>query len=264
MALLPPALVAGVFLVACLTALAFMIYTAWRGSKPSGFFMEAVADRYDLDFPETEIDGYYDLKDKLQAQVEAEAPPGALVEGPDGAPALWAHRLPQEERLGLHQALMRRLVKDIERLDKVQRDKPGTWKLWQKKLVSEEYWNSIIEAEKQIGEEVDFCLAEADELEPGWREHIFQQAVQIWRMEKGHVIEKQMQKKAVQQVKKEKVKEVRRAVTEVKVAAEEKIRQEKNAEKAMEKLLREEELAEKAAAKKAKEKAAAKPKAKKK
>lgn len=261
MALLPPAVVAGLFLVAALTAVAFLAFIAWRGSKQSEFFDEAVAERYDLDLPENEINAFYDLKDKLQAQVGmADAP----AEDAEDAPLLWAHKLSQDERMSLQQALMRRLVKDIERLDKVQRDKPGNWKLWRGKLVSERFWASLCDAERLIGEEIDACLAEADEIQPGWREHIFQQAVQVWRMEKQHVVEKKVQKKAVEQQKKQKEKEERRKVVEVKLAEEDKIRQERAAEKAMEKLLREEESASKKDKKKVQEKAGAKAKPKKK
>lgn len=260
MAVLPPELVAGCFLVAGLAAVAFMVYTAWSGSKPSPFYTEAVSEMYELELPENEIDSFYDMKDALQAKVGVEAD----AVGPDGTPLPWAHQLPPEEKLGLQQALMRRLVKGIERLDQVQRDKPGNWKLWRGKLVSERFWASLCEAERVIGEEIDICLSEAEELEPGWREHIFQQAVHIWRMEKNQQLEKKEQKKAVVQEKKAVVKEARRAIVEVKQAEEAKIREERNAEKMMEKLLREEEAAAKKDKKKGQDKVAAKPKAKKK
>lgn len=254
MAVLPPAIVAGCFIVAVVTALAAMAYVIWRGEKPSGFFSEAVAERYVMELPEAEINAYFDLKEKLQAQVGVE-------DAPDGGIMPWAHKLAQDEKLPLQQALMRRLVKGIERLDQVQKDKPGNWKLWRGKLVSENFWNSLVDAERVIGEEIDSCLGEADELEPGWREHIFPQAVQIWRMEKQHVMEKKVHKKAVVQEKKQVLKDERKKVVDVRLAEEDKIRQEKLAEKMMEKLLREEEMESK---KDKKAKSAAKPKAKKK
>jgi len=260
---LPPAIVAGCFLVAALVAAVVMVYIAWRGSKPTPFYSEAVSERYLLELPDAEIDAYYELKDRLQQQVGVEDTP---AEGPgaDAPAAPWAHKLSPEERHSLQQALMRRLVRTIERLDRVQSDKPGNGRLWAKKLVSEQFWASLCDAERLVGEEVDSCLAEADDIEPGWREHIFHQAVQIWRMEKQHVTDKKDAKKAVVQVKKQKEKEVRRAVVEVKQAEEEKVRQERLAEKMMEKLLKEEESANKKDKSKCKEKAAAKPKAKKK
>merc|ERR1711920_1081388 len=110
--------------------------------------------------------------------------------------------VPPEERMGLKQALMKRLVACIDPLDQVQRDKPGNWKLWRGKLVSERYWGSLCDAERLVSEEIDSCTAEAEELEPGWREHIFPQAVQIWRRQKQFEMEKRDQKKAVEHEKK--------------------------------------------------------------
>lgn len=248
--------------MAVLVALAVMVYIAWRGSKGSDFFAEAVSERYLLELPEAETDLYYELKDRFQQQVgfNADAP----AEGPDGAPVRWAHKLAPEERHLLQQALMKRLVKTIQQLDRVQTDKPGNWKLWRGKLVSEHFWASLCDAERVVGEEIDCCLAESDELEPGWREHIFHQAVQIWRMERQQLVEKKDAKKAVVQEKKNKKQEVTRAVVEEKQAAEALLKQERLAEKAMEKLLREEESNSKKDKSKGKEKAAAKPKAKKK
>jgi hypothetical protein len=264
MAVLPPALVAGCFAVAVLAALAVMVYIAWRGSKPSSFYAEAVAATYDLLLPESEINGYYDLKDKLQRQLQAssDAPTG---DAEDGASS-WAKQLSAEDKLSLQQALMKRLVKTIDRLDQVQRDKPGNWKLWREKLVSERFWSSLCDAEKMVGEEIDSCMAEAQELEPGWQEHIFQQAVQYWRMGKQADAEKKVLKKAVVHEKKQKEKDERRKVVEEKLAEEEKLRQERLAEKAMEKLLKEEESmsSSKKDKAKAKEKSAPKAKAKKK
>jgi len=257
MAVLPPTLVAGCFLVAASISLAVIIYIAWRGSKSSEFFSEALPDMYELELPDAEINMYYDMKDRLQTQVGAEF-------GADGVAAPWAHKLQADERLSLQQALMRRLVKDIERLDQVQKDKPGNWKMWRGKLITEHFWASLCDMERLVSEEVDSCLAEAEELEPGWRDHIFQQAVQFYRMDQQHQVEKKEVKKAAEKEKKNKVKEARAVITDVKKVEEDKIREEKAAEKAMEKLLREEENAAKKDKAKGKEKAAAKPKAKKK
>lgn len=253
---IPPAIVAGVFLVAALIAAVVMVYVAWRGSKATDFYSEVVSERYALELPEAEIDTFYELKDRLQALVGAEdAPPEGSSDAP---PVPWAHRLPNEDRQALAEALMRRLVRTINCLDRVQSDKPGNYKLWQKKLVSEHFWASLVDAERLIGEEVDSCMAEADEIQLGWREHIFHQAVQQWRREKQLAVEKKDAKKAVIAVKKEKVKEVRRVVVQAKQAEEDIVRQEKLAEKMMEKLLREEENA----SKKDKDKSKGKEKAK--
>jgi len=247
------------FLVAVVAAILLMAYIAWRGSKPSDFFLEAVQTTYGLELPEAEIDAYYDLKDRLKEQHSA-PPEAAAPDDPGngtapGAPALWVQRLPPEEHQNLQRALMRRLVANMDKLDQVHNDKPGNWKLWRAKLVSERYWMSLCEAERLVSEEINSCVAEADELNPGWHEHIFQQALHYWTMGKQQDMEKRMQKKAVEQGKKEKEKEVKRKEVEERKKEEDKQRQERLAEKAMEKLLREEE--QKAASAKSKAKAGA-------
>jgi len=251
-----------------------MVYIAWRGSKPSDFFTEAVTETYNLELPETYINGFYDLKDSLRKRHGGEAENGTSAASAEvselhgGRPPRepWIEKLSPQERTLLQNALMQRLVKSIDRLDQVQRDKPGNWKLWRGKLVSERYWASLCDAERLVGEEIDSCLFEADELEPGWRDIFFQQAVQIYRIEKQRERDKKDMKKEVEKQKKQKEKEERRKVVEEREKVEEKIRQERLAEKAMEKLLREEEeMAKKESKVKAKGKAvAAKPKAKKK
>merc|ERR1712013_449354 len=65
---MPPVVVASVFLLVVLGSLALMAYVAWRGSKPSPFFLDAVKERYDLELSEADIEAYYDLKDKLHRQ----------------------------------------------------------------------------------------------------------------------------------------------------------------------------------------------------
>mmetsp|Transcript_112652 Transcript_112652/g.351212 ORF Transcript_112652/g.351212 Transcript_112652/m.351212 type:complete len:273 (-) Transcript_112652:7-825(-) len=263
---LPAVLVIGGFLLAVATALALMAYLAWRGSKPSDFFLDAVQTTYDLQLPEAEIDAYYEIRDRLQrqhapasAQAEATAVADGSGEGEEVVDMSWFQKVPPEERQVLQMALMRRLVCCIDRLDQVQRDKPGNWKLWRGKLVSERYWGSLCDAEKLVSDEIDACVAEAELLEPGWRQHIFPQALQFWRMQKQQDVDKKEHKKEVKNEKKEKEREEKRKVMEEKQKEEDKLKQERLAEKAMEKLLREEE---KAASAKAKSKAKAKADAK--
>jgi len=267
---LPPAFVAAVFVVAVIAALAMMAYISWNGSKPSAFFMETVVETYDLQLATTEINAYYDLKERLQrkflAGQEQEASDSAVNnEGNQVSPEeLWAQNMSDDERKVLQQALMRRLVGCIGKLDQVQRDKPGNWKLWRGKLVSEKYWDSLLDAEKLVSEEIDCCINEANEIAPGWGEHIFPQGVQCWRVQKGREMEKKSQKKAVVQQKKQKEKELKRKEVEERMKEEDKQRQEKLAEKAMQSLLMDEEKSTKTKARAKAPLSGSKPKAKKK
>mmetsp|Transcript_65212 Transcript_65212/g.155739 ORF Transcript_65212/g.155739 Transcript_65212/m.155739 type:complete len:261 (-) Transcript_65212:46-828(-) len=240
---MPPWLVGLCFLIAVVTALAIMAAVVWRGSQPSDFFREAVANKYTVSLPVADINAFYDLKDKLQQQHGFPDDPAPA--GPPGVVAVaadpWVRKLPPEEQNALRHALMKRLVNNLDALSQVQRDKPGNWKLWRGKLVSEQFWGSLVDAERQVSEEVDTCLLEAEELQAGWKDHILNQAIQIWRLQQRKKDEEEEVKKAVKQEKKNKEKEQKQKETEERMAQEEKQRQEKQAAKAMEQLLREEE-----------------------
>merc|ERR1740129_1697787 len=123
----------------------------------------------------------------------------------------WTPKVPEEERTSLNKALMRRMV----------------------------------------SQEIDACILEAEELEPGWRDHIFHQGVQCYRMHKQQEHQKQVETKAVVDAGKAKRKEVKdevkakereekRKEIEKKLEIARKVQEEKNAEKMMEKLLKEE------------------------
>lgn len=242
----PPILVAVVFGLACVASIVIMIRMTRRGSKPTDFFSDAVSSVYELQLPEAEIEAYYQLKDKLQRLVESEVSENTeAAEGTNGVQptqqtSTWVARLPIEKRKELHQALMKRLVSSLDKLEKVQTDKPGTWKLWREKLVSERYWQSLLDGERLVGQEIDDCQDEADEIEPGWKEIIFRQAVNIWRADKHYEKEKKVLKKEVEKQKKAKEKEGRAKELDKKKELEDKIREEQKAEKMMEKLLKEE------------------------
>lgn len=282
----PMALVAVAFLVVVGAALGLMAYLAWKGNKPTDFFTEAVGTTYTAaDLSQAEIDAYYDMKDELQQKYAPEyaaqaAAVAAAEEAGEEVPALerWTLKVPQEQRTELQKALMKRLVTDIGKLDQVQKDRPGNWKLWQTKLITERFWSSLLEAEKTVSQEIDECIAEAEEIEPGWRDHIFPQAVQIYRMQRQQEYEKQAREQAQKQAlseqkqaannaeqaktkaisdrRKEMEKEVKRRQAEAAKTKQEKEMEENAAKKAMEELLKEEEDAE--AAKKGKKKAGAK------
>jgi len=283
----PMALVALVLVAVVGAALGLMAYLAWKGNKPTDFFTEAVGTTYTAaDLSYAEIDAFYEMKDALQGKYAPEyaaqaAAVAAAEEAGEEVPPLerWALKVPQEERTGLQKALMKRLVTNIGKLDQVQKDRPGNWKLWQTKLISERFWNSLLESEKTVSQEIDECIAEAEEIEPGWRDHIFPQAVQIYRMQRQQEAEKQAREnaqkqaqseqkmaannadqakvKAVSDRRKEMEKEVRRKEAEAMKTQQEKEQEERAAKKAMEELLQEEADAE-AAKKGNKKKAGAK------
>eukprot|EP00913_Durusdinium_trenchii_P025593 g24021.t1 len=221
-------LFAVIFFVVVAVAASMMAYVAWRGSKPSDFFVEAVTETYQCELSEAEINAYYDLKERMRKQKVPDAPED------DEAPETWIREVlsqeEQQERRVLQHALMKRLVSCFDRLDQVQRDKPGNWNLWKQKLISERYWASLLEAERLVSEEITSCVSEAGVLEPGWNNHIFNQAVHLWRQQKQQLAEKKEVKKDKEKQKKEIEKAEKRKEVEAKLAEEEKARQAKHAE----------------------------------
>jgi len=259
----PAVLIGAVFLVAVAGVLGTIVYLTWKGNKPSSFFEETVKEYYDCELNEADIDAYYDLKDKLQSQYAPDYPEQAEKAKEEGTTIdRWTSKVPKEDRAALQKALMRRLVSCIGKLDQVQKDRPGNWKLWQSKLISEGFWQSLQDAEKTVSQEIDSCIAEADELEHGWKEHIFQQGVQVYRVQMQQEFNRTQAKKEVFDAKEAAKKEEKRKEVEKRLEVERQAQEAKNAEKMMEKLLREEEQE---SAKKGKAKAApgkAKPKKK--
>lgn len=253
----PALLVGAFFLVAVLCVIATITYISWKGNKPSSFFEETVKEYYECELNEADIDAFYDLKDKLQTQYAPDYQEQAEKAQEEGTSIeRWTAKVPKEDRGALQKALMRRLVSCIGKLDQVQKDRPGNWKLWQSKLISEAFWQSLQDAEKTVSQEIDSCIAEADELEQGWKEHVFQQGVQVYRVQKQQEFDRANQKKEVVDAKKAKEKEEKQKEVDKRLEVERKVQEAKNAEKMMEKLLREEEAE---AAKNAKGKAKAAP-----
>lgn len=236
---MPPVLVGLAFLLAVLGALGIMAYLAWRGAKASEFFLDEVKETYVLPLPEEEIVAFYDMKDKLYDQ---------FADGQDGAIDIsnwkdgWMVKVPPALRQTLKEALMRRMVKTIDRLEKVEKDKPGFRNLWSKKLMSEKHWNSFLEAEQAVRDEIESCITEAGEIDPAWHGEFWPLALHMWRMKKQEEDHKKQEKKLKENEKKQKEKEERRKEVEARQAEEDKKKQERLAEKAMEQLLRDEEM----------------------
>mmetsp|Transcript_36971 Transcript_36971/g.80273 ORF Transcript_36971/g.80273 Transcript_36971/m.80273 type:complete len:332 (+) Transcript_36971:167-1162(+) len=237
-AMLPPIVVGFIFLVAVLAALAWLVYTSQKSSKPSDFFSQAVADVYQLELGWTEIDAFYDMKDKLQEEYGADAPE---EQSEDAPPNPWLRQVPVEQKNELKKALLRRTLAGISRMEQVQKDKPGHAKLWHTKLVSEKFWESLLEAEKSVNQEIESCVAEAEEIETGWKEHIFPQALHLYRLQRQQQMQKEMEKQEKNDEKRQALEQVRAAEMAKRKEIEEKVRQERAAQKAMEQLIAEEE-----------------------
>lgn len=103
---------------------------------------------------------------------------------PERAFKIIREALADDERKKLKTALMHWLIAVIDVLAQVEKDRPGAARLAEKRLVSDEYWEGVQEAFGGIHEAIEEINKEADELEEGWSQAIFPQALQFWRLQK--------------------------------------------------------------------------------
>jgi hypothetical protein len=117
-----------------------------------------------------EVDEYYAVKEKcINAGWEAGNPPKdkSSVTGP--------HRV-------MAQALMKRAIGDIPIVTFIQKESPGMNKLYAQSMCSVSQWRAYQTAEAVVSTEVDEVRSEADEIEPGWSQVIWRQAMQYHNM----------------------------------------------------------------------------------
>jgi hypothetical protein len=85
----------------------------------------------------------------------------------------------------LAQALMKRCIADVPLITLIQKESPGMNKLYSQSMCSVKQWKSYQAAEALISQEVEDVRNEADEIEPGWSQAIWKQAVQYHHMIKN-------------------------------------------------------------------------------
>jgi len=144
-----------------------------KKSEVDDFFDGMDGDKFNLKLP-SQVDEYYAVKDKCLAagwKPGMAPPPGQQnTAKPDGH-----HRL-------LAQALMKRCISDIPIVTHIQKESPGMNKLYSQSMCSVKQWRSYQAAEALVSNEVDEVRAEADEVEPGWSQVIWKQAMQYHTM----------------------------------------------------------------------------------
>jgi len=196
-----------------------------RRKREDGFFSQLDGEKFNLKLPAA-VDEYYDIKDKCLDQGWE---PGQKADGPPGA-ANGPHRV-------LAQALMKRCIADIPLVTHIQKESAGMNKLYSNSMCSVKQWRSYQAAETMVSGEVDEVRAEADEVEPGWSQVIWRQAMQYHNMLKQR---HEMEAKAMAaQVEKKKVEDNKLLLENRK--EEEKRAKELAAEKAASELIKAEE-----------------------
>mmetsp|Transcript_11217 Transcript_11217/g.23778 ORF Transcript_11217/g.23778 Transcript_11217/m.23778 type:complete len:287 (-) Transcript_11217:83-943(-) len=151
-------------------------------------------DKFNIKLP-SEVDEYYSVKEKcMNAGWQPGKPPA------DKSNANGPHRV-------MAQALMKRAIGDIPIVTFIQKESAGMNKLYSQSMCSVSQWRAYQNAETLISTEVDEVRAEADEIEPGWSQVIWRQAMQYHNMLKNkHEME---QKAAAETAAKKKVIEQR-------------------------------------------------------
>lgn len=192
-------------------------------SETDNFFNQLDGEKFNLKLPAA-VDEYYATKEKALDQGWE---PGQKVE--PGAPA-------GPQRV-LAQALMKRCIADIPLVTHIQKESAGMNKLYSQSMCSVNQWRSYQAAEAMVSAEVEEVRAEADEVEPGWSQVIWRQAMQYHNMLKQR---HEMEAKAAQAAAEKKKVEEDKILAE-KRKIDEKKAKELAAEKAAAELIKQEE-----------------------
>jgi len=149
------ALICAIVVLAVILALAVAIW--WPKGGGNGLEMLGVRPTYPRVLrPQSRINSYYEVKDKLKSQQAKSA------EGDD----VWMNALPPQDKDMLKYALMQRAIGDMAALQKVDSDARGYWRLFSKGIISSAFWNSVVEAEKELTQELESVKTEASLIEP--------------------------------------------------------------------------------------------------
>lgn len=162
-----PAIYLGI-VVLIIGLISFLIYKRRKKNNDDDgheFFQQLDGEKFNLKLPDA-VDEYYAVKDKI---IEGGWVPGG--QSKEAGPT----------RL-LQQALMKRCIADIPLVTHIQKESGGMNKLYSHSMCSVKQWRTYQAAEAMVSAEVDEVRAEADEIEPGWSEVIWRQAMQYHQM----------------------------------------------------------------------------------
>lgn len=220
-----------IFIAIGFVVIAFVYYLFYTRSKrkeaeDEAFFTEMDGDKFNIKLPSA-VDEYYEVKEKcLKAGWEPGKKPVSQEEAAQGP-----HRV-------LAQALMKRCIADIPLVTHIQKESPGMNKLYAQSMCSVNQWKSYQAAENLVSSEVDEVRAEADEIEPGWSQAIWRQAMQYHNMLKNkHEMELKQREAAAQKKLEEEEEKKKPKLTPEEIQKQKELA----AEKAAEELIKEEE-----------------------
>ena len=170
--------------------LAFKTYMEFKQEnvlKQALYDETGIDGKYEYKMPEEERIAFNQLKAYVLFLKANGKPPtqGAKLEMTmEKAKEILRSKLDEEERKRIKLALVKWMIATIEVLAKVERDRPGAARLYEKKLVSEEYWDGVQECFRETHETIQEINSEAALIEEGLESQIFTQALQLWRITK--------------------------------------------------------------------------------
>jgi len=151
-------LICGLALGLGLTLLA-IVFVALSVLRPRDALQElGVKDTYSRScLPTAKIDAYHELKEQLRSQHAK----GSSADGD-----LWMSTLPLEAKDKLKYRLMQRAIGGMAALQKIDTDTRGYWRLFSKGVITRTFWNSVVEAERELSLELESVKGEAAHIEP--------------------------------------------------------------------------------------------------
>lgn len=167
-----------IYLVLGFLVVAVLYYLNYKRNKKKqmereAFFYDMDGDKFNIKLPSA-VDEYYEIKDKcIKAGWEPGKPPKNAAEAAEGPARVLA------------QALMKRCIADIPLVTHIQKESAGMNKLYSQSMCSVKQWKTYQAAEALVSAEVEEVRAEADEVEPGWSQAIWRQAMQYHNMLKN-------------------------------------------------------------------------------
>eukprot|EP00533_Pseudo-nitzschia_delicatissima_P002682 CAMPEP_0116100840 /NCGR_PEP_ID=MMETSP0327-20121206/12494_1 /TAXON_ID=44447 /ORGANISM="Pseudo-nitzschia delicatissima, Strain B596" /LENGTH=283 /DNA_ID=CAMNT_0003592767 /DNA_START=44 /DNA_END=895 /DNA_ORIENTATION=- len=171
-------------------AVLYFLYRRKKSSSDDDYFSSY--EKFNIKLP-AEVDEYYSVKEKC---MKAGWVPGTPA---DKSNASGPHRV-------MAQALMKRAIGDIPIVTFIQKESAGMNKLYAQSMCSVNQWRAYQNAEALVSTEVDEVRAEADEIEPGWSQVIWRQAMQYHNMlkqkhemEQKNAAETAAKKKAIEE-----------------------------------------------------------------
>lgn len=186
-----------IYLALAFIAIVVLYYLNYKRNKRKqmereAFFIDMDGDKFNISLPSA-VDEYYEIKDKcISAGWQPGQVPKSAAEVASGPGRILA------------QALMKRCIADIPLVTHIQKESAGMNKLYSQSMCSVKQWKTYQAAENLVSTEVEEVRAEADEIEPGWSQGIWRQAMQYHNMLKNkHEMEAKAREAAVIQKQKE-------------------------------------------------------------